>query len=349
MTTFFPMNGGDGPYSFSKNSQLQREVLDGAKGMVRDAIIQKFDIKIMLSSSNTIRIADFGCSVGPNTFIAMQHVAQALKDKYLYQVKYSTNNIPEFQIFFNDHVTNDFNTLFRSLPIDRSYYAFGVPGSFHGRLFPSRSMHFAHCSCAIHWLSKCPEELLDEKSPAWNKGLIHYMGTSNVEVLNAYVAQFEKDMAMFFNARAEEIVEGGMMVLVTPFESYTRLFKFFGSSLMDLVNEGKLDESLVDSFNLPMYFPSPEDMTKVVEKNGCFSIERMELTYPKSKLVDEVDAKTLMINLRAVLEGLIINHFGSEIAEETCARTILKSDEISTWMKANYEKSCQLFVALKRK
>ncbi|KAM3324687.1 hypothetical protein P3S67_005839 [Capsicum chacoense] len=98
-----------------------------------------------------------------------------------------------------------------------------------------------------------------------------------------------------------------------------------------------------------MYVPSPEDMTKVVEKNGCFSIEIMELTYPKSKLVDEADANTLMINLRAVLEGLIINHFGSEIAKEATARTILKSEEISTWMKVNYEKSCQLFVSLKRK
>ncbi|PHT90831.1 hypothetical protein T459_05944 [Capsicum annuum] len=302
MTTSFPMNAGDGPYSYFKNSHLQREVLDGANRMVRDAIIQKLDIKIMLSSSNTIRIADFGCSVGPNTFIAMQHVVQALKDKLL-QVTNSTNNIPEFQIFFNDHVINDFNTLFQSLPIDRSYYAFGVPGTFHGRLFPSRSIHFAHSSCAIHWLSKIPKELLDEKSPAWNKGSIHYICTSNVEVVNSYVAQFEKDMEMLLNASAEEIAEGGMMVLVTPFASYTRLMIFFGSSLMDLVNE----------------------------------------------LVDEADAKTLMINLRAVLEGLIINHFGSEMAEEACARTILKSEDISTWMKANYEKSCQLFVALKRK
>ncbi|PHT60465.1 hypothetical protein CQW23_02828 [Capsicum baccatum] len=96
-------------------------------------------------------------------------------------------------------------------------------------------------------------------------------------------------------------------------------------------------------------FGGSEDMTKMEEKNGCFSIERRELTYPKSKLVDEADAKTLMTNLRAVLEGLIINHFGSEIAKEACARTILKSEEISTWMKANYEKSCKLFIALKRK
>ncbi|XP_059281477.1 loganic acid O-methyltransferase-like isoform X1 [Lycium ferocissimum] len=350
MPISFPMNGGDCAYSYSRNSQIQREVLDGAKELVRDAIIQNLDIKIMLSSSNTFRITDLGCSIGPNTFRSMQHVVQVVKDKYHNQIlTNSTNNIPEFQVFFNDHITNDFNTLFQSLPVDRSYYAFGVPGSFHGRLFPSRSIHFAHSSCAIHWLSKCPEELLDEKSPAWNKGLIHYVGASNIEVVNAYVAQFAKDMEVFLNARAEEIVPGGMMVLLSPFSGYVRLMKFFGSSLMDLVNEGMLEESLVDSFNLPLYFPSPEDMTKVVERNGCFSIERIELTSLKSKLVDEADAKILMINLRAALEGVLINQFGSKIGKEACERTILKSEEISAWMKANYETTCQLFVVLKRK
>ncbi|KAG5628383.1 hypothetical protein H5410_000100 [Solanum commersonii] len=178
MTRSFPMNAGDGLYSYSKNSHLQiltsgisqdhmirfprpkrcmRQVLGGGllernnrwcKEMVRDAIIRKLDIKTILSSSNTIHITELGCSVGPNTFNAMQHIVEALKDKYLYQdqVIDSTKSIPEFQIFFNDQVTNDFNSLFCSLPVDRSYYASGVPGSFHDRLFPSRSIHFAHCS-----------------------------------------------------------------------------------------------------------------------------------------------------------------------------------------------------------
>ncbi|XP_004228938.1 loganic acid O-methyltransferase-like [Solanum lycopersicum] len=341
MTTSFPMNGGDAVYSYSKNSQIQREVLDGAKEMMKEAIIKNLDIKNMFTySSNTFNIIELGCSIGPNTFNSMQHIVQVVKEKC------HDNNL-EFQVFFNDHVNNDFNTLFRSLPIDRSYYACGVPGSFHGRLFPSRSIHFAHSSCAIHWLSKVPKELLDEKTLAWNKGLIHYVGASSI-VVNAYVAQFEKDMEMFFNARAEEIVPGGMMVILSPFSGY-RYLNFFGSTLMDLVNEGMLDESLVDSFNVPVYFPSIEDMTKVVEKNNFFSIERIELTYPKSKLVDEADAKTLIINLTAVLQQVFINHFGNEITEETFTRTILKSEEISAWMKINYEKACQLFVALKRK
>ncbi|XP_049415037.1 loganic acid O-methyltransferase-like [Solanum stenotomum] len=351
MTASFPMNAGDGLYSYSKNSHLQKEIIDGVKEIVRDAIIRKLDIKTILSSSNTIHITDLGCSVGPNTFSSMQHIVEALKDKYLYQdqVIDSTKSILEFQIFFNDQVTNDFNTLFQSLPVDRSYYASGVPGSFYDRLFPSRSIHFLHSSCAIHWLSKIPKELLDEKSPAWNKGLIHYVGASNVEIVNAYVAQFEKDMEMFFNARAEEIVPGGMMVLVTAFSGYGHFLGFFGSSLMDMVNEGKLDESLVDSFNLPLYFPSPQDMTKVVEKNGLFSIERMELINIKSKLVDEADAKTIMMSIRSSLEGVIINHFGSKIAEEACERAIFKSEEISELMQVNYEKPSILFVALKRK
>ncbi|KAF3618946.1 putative S-adenosylmethionine-dependent methyltransferase-like [Capsicum annuum] len=211
-----------------------------------------------------------------------------------------------------------------------------------------RSIHFAHCSSVIDWLSKCPEESLDDKSPTWNKGLIHYEGAPNIKMVNAYVAQFEKDMEMFFNARVREIVPGGMIVLISP-QSTEHLAKIFGSSLMDLVNEGKFVESLVDSFNVPTYFPSPKGMTRVVDKNGCFSIERIDLTYPKSKLLDEADAKTLMINLRVVLEGLFVNYFGSEIAKEAFARTIVKSDEISTWMKKNYQKACQLFVALKRK
>ncbi|KAL3347149.1 hypothetical protein AABB24_021030 [Solanum stoloniferum] len=281
----------------------------------------------------------------------MQHIVEALKDKYLYQDKVidSTKSILEFQIFISDQVTNDFNTLFQSLPVDRSYYAFGVPGSFYDRLFPSRSIHFLHSSCAINWFSKLPKELLDEKSPTWNKGRIHYVGASNVEIVNAYVAQFEKDMEMFFNARAEEIVPGGMMVLVTPFSGYVCLLGFFGSSFMDMVNEEKLDESLVDSFNLPLYYPSPQDMTKVVEKNGLFSIQRMELINIKSNLVDEADAKTLMMSIRSSIEGVIINHFESKLAEEACARTIIKSEEISEWMKVNYEKPSILFVALKRK
>ncbi|XP_028117645.1 probable S-adenosylmethionine-dependent methyltransferase At5g38780 [Camellia sinensis] len=209
----FPMNGGDGTYSYTKNSQYQRTSSDSVKEMIKDAIVDKFDITSLSFSSNTIRIADLGCSVGPNTFIAMQNVLEAMEMKFHSQN--ATSEMPEFQLFFSDHTSNDFNRLFSSLPPDRQYFATGVPGSFHGRLFPKSSLHFVHSSIAVHWLSKVPEELLDKSCPAWNKGRIHCTSAPK-EVINAYTTQFAKDMETFFNARADEIEVGGMMIVTLP-------------------------------------------------------------------------------------------------------------------------------------
>ncbi|XP_059654706.1 loganic acid O-methyltransferase-like [Cornus florida] len=220
----------------SKSSNVAQE-------MINEAIAKKLDIKSLISNSNALRIADLGCSVGPNTFIAMQNVLEALEKKCLSQG--NASKAPEFQVFFNDHASNDFNTLFASLPHDRQYFAAGVPGSFYGRLFPESSLHFVYSSSALHWLSKSPEGLLDKNSQAWNKGKI-YCTSASEEVANAYAAQFTEDMKIFRNARAKEIVAGGMMVVLMPGSSddihYSQrsvglLIDFFGSVLMDMVNE----------------------------------------------------------------------------------------------------------------
>ncbi|GMP59386.1 hypothetical protein CsSME_00022677 [Camellia sinensis var. sinensis] len=138
--------------------------------MIIEAIAKKFDITSLNFSSNTIRIADFGCSVGPNTFIAMKNILEAIE--WEYHSKYLTTEMLEFLLFFNVHASNDFNTLFTTLPPDRQYFAAGVPGSFYGQLFPKSSIHLMYSSFALHWLSKVPEELLDNGSLAWNKGKI---------------------------------------------------------------------------------------------------------------------------------------------------------------------------------
>ena len=179
--------------------------------MIEDAIAENFDVKCF--SSNPFRLVDLGCSVGPNTFIAMQHIVEAIERKY--SEEGLKPQVPEFQIFFNDHSTNDFNTLFSSLPAERRYFACGVPGSFYGRLFPEGSIHLMYSSYALQWLSKVPEELLDKNSPAWNRGRILYSNAPD-EVSQAYAAQFENDMEKFLCARAKELVVGGIMVLIMP-------------------------------------------------------------------------------------------------------------------------------------
>lgn len=90
-----------------------------------------------------------------------------------------------------------------------------MPGSFYNRLFPKASLHFVHCSYAFYWLSKVPEEVQDKNSPAWNKGRVYFIGVKTA-VAKAYSGQFERDMYKFLKERAEELVEGGLLVIQVP-------------------------------------------------------------------------------------------------------------------------------------
>ncbi|KAK4395529.1 Loganic acid O-methyltransferase [Sesamum angolense] len=355
MAESFPMNGGDGTYSYTKNSQYQKQATDFAKGTIQEAILEKLDTENLLSVSNTFRIVDFGCSVGPNTFITVQNMIQAVESKCSLQGL--DPGAIDFQVFFNDHTANDFNTLFASFPPDRRYYAAAAPGSFHGRLFPRASISLAHSSYALHWLSRVPEGVCDRKLAAWNEGRVHYTGSSE-DVVRAYGDQFEKDMGVFMKARADEIVEGGLMVLIMPGipdgASHSQLlfgvlFNFLGSSLLDLASEGIIDKAKIDEFNLPVYAPSVGEMRKLIEKNGCFSIERIELTNPRSKVDEPIDVHTLIMHLRAGMEAVFTKHFGDAVVEKMFHKTLAKSGEISEFLKSTYPKSTQLFLVLKRK
>jgi hypothetical protein len=223
---------------------MQKVATNAVKTMTDDAIVEKLDVKQISSTAKTkFCIADLGCSIGPNTFIAVQNIIDVVQQKY--QSQGLATHMPEFQVFFNDHASNDFNTLFASLPPKRLYFATGVPGSFYGRLFPESSLQLVHSSYALQWLSKVPEELLNKNSTAWNKGRVHYTNAPD-EVAHAYTTQFAKDMTIFLEARAKELVLGGIMVLIMPgipngiphsSVPVGVMFDFLGLSLMDMAKE----------------------------------------------------------------------------------------------------------------
>ena len=79
--------------------------------------------------------------------------------------------------------------------------------------------------------------------------------------------------------------------------------------------EGVVNEDQVDSFNMPMYSMSPQELEAAVKQNGCFSIEMMaNLTQP---LVDDTRSvpQLLASTLRSGLEGMVKKHFGEEILD----------------------------------
>ncbi|KAL0424677.1 UNVERIFIED_CONTAM: Loganic acid O-methyltransferase [Sesamum radiatum] len=211
----YAMNAGDGPRSYVQNSSYQRGVVDIAKPIIEEEIARKLDIKHPSPTSpNGFWVADFGCSTGHNSFPAMQIITQAIYRKHA-SSGLITSQIPEFFVFFNDVITNDFNTLFTSLPPRRHYSAIRVPGDFHSRLLPESSLHFAYSSWALQWLTGVPKAVVERDSPAWNSRAILYT-RDRKEVCDAYLNQYAKDIEAFLEARAVEMVSGGLMALLVP-------------------------------------------------------------------------------------------------------------------------------------
>nr|XP_048330651.1 loganic acid O-methyltransferase-like [Ziziphus jujuba var. spinosa] len=347
----YPMAGGDGLHSYANNSSLQREALDLAKVIMMKEIAEKLETETVVCS-NTFCIADLGCSVGPNTFAAVEKIIEGVKLKY--ESLGLVSEIPEFQVFFNDHVTNDFNLLFTSLPQDKPYYAAGVPGSFYGRLFPEASIHFFHSSTSLQWLSRVPKEVVNKTSPAWNKGRIHY-SNSRVEVIQAYKAQFDEDMERFLQARALEIVYGGLMVLIIPGipngASHSQslenmIYDLLGSCLMDMAQKEIIQEEKVDSINIPAYFTTPQELEAAVERNGCFNIERTEILREAWGTLP--NAHQAASHIRACMGGVIKQHFKDDIIDKLFDLYHKKLEETLPFVFES-GKRMDLFVLLKRK
>ncbi|KAF7809704.1 salicylate carboxymethyltransferase-like [Senna tora] len=189
---------------------------------------------------------------------------------------------PQYTIFLNDLPGNDFNNIFKSLGsfkhklnheivggIGPCFFN-GVPGSFYGRLFPPKSLHFVHSSYSLHYLSQVPEGVEN------NKGNIYMGTTSPANVLKAYYHQFQRDFSMFLKCRAQEVVEGGSMVLTiqgrrteNPSSKDAALAHFvFGLRLANLRNscDGRvssltLSDSLLGLDHLPFlatFLQSPQ-------------------------------------------------------------------------------------------
>ncbi|KAL1566452.1 gibberellin A4 carboxyl methyltransferase [Salvia divinorum] len=336
---------GDGPFSYAKNSEFQKDSANLVKAMIHEAIIEKLDGDM----SSPVSLVDLGCSVGPNTFLAATNMIEALETK--------TSIGLEYEVFFNDHAANDFNKLFASLPPppQRKYHAAAVPGSFHRRLFSRGRITLAYSFFTLHYLSKVPEEISDIKSPAWNDGRIHYTNAgASPHVAKGYLEQFKRDMRAFLSARGEEIVKGGLMFLIIPGiadgrnhsqSSYAVIFSLLESSVLELANEGVIGKGEVDGFNLAFYFPRMGEAGEVIEEDGCFSVERAEMINPRSNL----SARAIVGHLRAGMEGSFKEHFGESVMEKVFGRALDKADEFSDQLEASLRDSPQLFYVLKRK
>ncbi|KAF4392741.1 hypothetical protein F8388_010764 [Cannabis sativa] len=326
------INGGGEDES---NFQQKNEV-DAQNLFIKEGILDKLDVDKLIASQTTPKtftIADLGCPVEIDTFAAVQNVIDTVKHKLklqsntAHQYEHLSHNL-EFQVLINGPTSRDFNALFRSIPMNKpSYYVAGVPGTFYSRLFPKSSLHFAYSSYSLHWLSKVPDGVGDERSPAYNKGKIYCMSSPKI-VADAYEAQFTRDIEAFLKARELEVVPGGLVafsIVTVPTDSKCltpTFFEILGSVLLDMA----------------------------AKRNENFSIERMEqLCRPRESFYEADFPEKLTLHYRAVMESLFNDHFGTEVVNLMFDKFKNKVTETAVFMDLTHKQALESFVLLKRK
>ncbi|KAF3495833.1 hypothetical protein DY000_02054494 [Brassica cretica] len=146
---------------FARNSSVQKKASDKTKHITLETVQQLYKE----TRPKSLKIADLGCSSGPNTLSTIRDIIKAVK--FAHHLEIPNQPLPEFSILLNDLPSNDFNSIFKSLPDfhtklkrDTNYgdcpsvFIAANPGSFYGRLFPEKTIHFIYSSFSLHWLSK---------------------------------------------------------------------------------------------------------------------------------------------------------------------------------------------------
>uniref|UniRef100_A0ACD5WIZ0 Uncharacterized protein n=1 Tax=Avena sativa TaxID=4498 RepID=A0ACD5WIZ0_AVESA len=309
------MNQGQGETSYALNSSYQNAEQNRMKPLIEEAIIE------LCSNTNTLShgkmvIADLGCSSGPNALVLVSTAVKAIHNHCLCLQQAA----PEVCVLLNDLPDNDFNTVVKSLVTLRQsnepVVVTGItPGSFYERLFTSGSLHLVCSSCSLHWLSKSPEVLVKNHIAAYD--IDENTRRERLPIVHeAYAQQFRKDFTRFLELRAKELAPSGQMVVSVigrPSDEFFHIWEVIAHTLSIMASEGMIDKEKFNSFYVPMYGPSSEELRQIIQEDGSFSITEMRVHGPENDAV--LTPSQLVNEMRAVFEPIIVQHFGDVMDE----------------------------------
>ncbi|XP_057522443.1 probable jasmonic acid carboxyl methyltransferase 1 [Amaranthus tricolor] len=329
---FLRMKEGDGEFSYAQNSTLQGRILD----QVSKPLI-KYAIRSLLSNDNNthfleiFNVADLGCGVGSSPISFISYVIDTINEIYK-DLKLDNSQVPKINMWMNDLPSNDFKLLFQNLKkleeskgddCITSCLFMGVYGSFYNRLFPQNFLHLVHSNYALHWLSRVPPSIYNESRRSKNNGKMIVCETSPREVVKAYRAQFHKDFSQFLECRSCEIVSNGYMVLTivgspSMVPHHPCSARLLCKVMDNLVSKRLIKEEKAKSFDLPLHYPSKEEIESTIKKEGSFTIEKLETLYDCfAKEINDIEAKAISSanSIRASIEVLVCYHFGEHICD----------------------------------
>src|SRR5262249_54957759 len=171
--------------------------------------------------------------------------------------------------------TNDFNSLSAALwspSVENYLQSRGgrrpnvsvrlAPGSFYAPLLPPASLHVGTSVMALEWLSapipaSAPDQIFCVEAPA--------------HVLERYREHCRNDLGVFLRHRADEMVSGGLLLIVYPGRigtDYTLVggYRALNDALKAQVEAGRIDRGRYESFCFPVYHPELEDVLDALRR-----------------------------------------------------------------------------------
>ncbi|KAL0362876.1 UNVERIFIED_CONTAM: Indole-3-acetate O-methyltransferase 1 [Sesamum calycinum] len=292
------MKGGKGEASYVNNSQAQAQHARSMLHLLRETLD---GVRLQSPPDFPFVVADLGCSCGSNTIYMVDVIIQHMAKRY----EAAGCDPPEFSAFFSDLPSNDFNTLFQLLlPMAESAWrsawlptatALTSPPEFQ---VPS-TIDFSRPSplmCSTRRFP-CTGCLRNEE---WR---VHVLGLLGSDL-------FRPDR---------------------PGRGRASLRDHFQDAWDDLVQEGLITSEKRDNFNIPVYAPSLEDFKEVVEADGSFIVNKLEVFRGGSPLVvnhpdDAAEIGRALANSCRSVSGVLVDaHIGDQLSDELFSRVSMRA------------------------
>ncbi|PON65144.1 SAM dependent carboxyl methyltransferase, partial [Parasponia andersonii] len=149
---------------------------------------------------------------------------------------------------------------------------------------------------------------------------------------------------------------GGMIITIIgsiKSDEPKNIWEIMGKALNDMVLENIIEEESLDSFNMPLYFPTANEVKKMIQEQGSFSLQKLDtfeipwdagFNEPSTSknnnsiIVKQKRGKYVSDYMRAVAEPILVKQFGETVMDKLFARftdRVIESMAKEKWQYVN--------------
>lgn len=183
--------------TYKDHSEVQESVINITDAYVKRALTVFYIFHSPVEEYGPLTIADYGCSHGHNTVIAVKRIIKDL-------TSLGKDAGREIFVIFNDLPNNNWSLLFELLSEERSFRFAASGMSFYQNCLPRASISIGYSTNSIHWLSKKLCNVSDHCFVNCGRVASEREKFSN---------QARDDYGKFLLYRCREIVRGGILIL----------------------------------------------------------------------------------------------------------------------------------------